>query len=356
MVLEHLFPDDWLEQKLFYAFILAFVYSTVAIIIARLLFAANSGIVSVIIVSLLLMPYLEVLLAEEEEKEEKELTLSIREMYLDNKGTISVYFSLFLGIYVAYMLYTFLLPQFGVEVGRVFGEQLALETNQRGGAFFSGGLFMEIFLNNWWVLLACFLLALVGGDGALFFVAWNASSWGAIFGLRALAAGDAAYGAWLNLLLIVVITLPHLILEGGAYILAAISGGVLSDDVTSKREAMEKFIYWFIGGILLFAVSFFLFRALFGYEVMVNGIPRTVTGILVTMPLVASFLNIVVVVVFLHLLSYVFDDPRHKEVFQYNYYLFLLALALFVLAAFVETIILDHATMLNVIYGAAFGF
>ncbi len=333
MVLEHLFPEDWLERKHRYAFLLAVVYSTVGIIIARLLFAANSGIVSVIFTSLFLMPYLKKLLIKEERGELKERRFSLRELWLDNRQAIQVYGAIFLGIYVTYTLYTFLLPLLGFQVSSVFREQLAFDAGLRGAAF-DTGTFLSIFMNNWWVLLACFLVALIAGDGALFFVAWNASTWGAIFGFRAVMAGSAAYGPFLNLLLIVLITLPHALLEGGAYILAAIAGGVLSDDVGSKRDSMSRFLLWFFAALVLFVILWFFFNALFS-------------------PLLAHLLDIVVVLLLLHLLSFVFEERRHHEVFLYNYRLFLLALLIFILGAIVETLVIGNAAPLQRIYLAA---
>jgi uncharacterized membrane protein SpoIIM required for sporulation len=283
---------------------------------------------------------MEKLLAREERKELKERSFKIHRFFVDNREAIKVYAVLFLGIYVTYTLYSFFLPQLGIQVSSVFREQLALESNLRGGAF-AGQAFLTIFLNNWWVLLACFLVALIAGDGALFFIAWNASSWGTIFGFRALeaAVNGGAYSAWINLAVILVVTAPHVILEAGAYILAAIAGGVLSDDVTSKREAMSKFIYYFIAGLILFVVLHFLFLVVFA-----------------GLPIVAELLDIVAILLILHFLAFVFDDPRHREVFQYNYYLFLLAIALFVAGALVESLVIANVGPLATIYRAAAGF
>ena len=340
MVLEHLFPEDWLERKLRYAFILAVVYSTVAIIVARLLFAANSGIVSVVFASLLLMPYMEKLLEKEERKELKERSFKLHRFFVDNREAIKVYAVLFLGIYLTYTLYSFLLPQLGLPVSSVFREQLALESNLRGGAF-AGQTFLTIFLNNWWVLLACFLVALIAGDGALFFIAWNASSWGTIFGFRALEAAlyGGAYSAWTNLAVILLVTAPHVLLEAGAYILAAIAGGVLSDDIVSKRSAMARFIYYFIAACILFVVLRLLYGVIFA-----------------ALPLAGDLVTIATALLILHFLAYVFDDPRHKEVFQYNYYLFLLAIALFVVGAVVEALVIGNSGPLMRVYVAAMGF
>lgn len=336
MVLEHLFPEDWLEKKLRYAFILAVVYSTVGIIIARLLFGANSGIVAVVFTSLLLLPYLQKLFKKEELSELREKgTFKIYRFFIDNLPAIKVYFTLFFGIYFTFMLYTFLLPMLGMDVGMVFREQLAFEAGLRGGAFMNT-VFWEIFVNNWWVLLACFLLALLAGDGAIFFITWNASTWGAIFGYRAFIAGDAAYGLWINLILLFLITLPHLILEGGAYILAAISGSVISDDVISESGETAWFLMLLIAGI---AVSAILFWILSGLPILAN-----------------VLINILVIFIMLRMIGSSFPDVAHKKVYKYNLYLFGFAIIIFLLGALIETAVLSNSNTLSTIYAAASGY
>jgi hypothetical protein len=340
MVLEHLFPEDWLEKKHIYAFILAVVYSTISLVVARLLFPQNQGIVSIVFVSLLLMPYMKKLLEREEKKELKEKKFTLKHFWLDNKDAIAVYFTLFFGVYFTYLAYSFLLPQFGIDVSGIFREQLALEAGLRGKAF-AFDTFLSIFLNNWWVLLACFMLALITGDGAIFFITWNASSWGTIFGYRALEAAlnGGAFNPWLNLLIIVGITFPHVLIEGGAYILAAISGGVLSDDIVSERGAMFKFILYLFAAVILFFVLFILLQT-----------------ILVNFTVIAGLLQILIVIITLHALGFVFEKKRHMEVFHYNYYLFIVAIVIFLIGAFVETVVLSNSSLLQQVYMAALGW
>lgn len=340
MVLEHLFPEDWLEKKLRYAFIIAFVYSAVAIIGSRLLFAANSGIVAVVFTSLLLIPYMQKLFEKEEMAELREKSgFTVRTFLKDNLPAIKVYAALFLGIYIAFTLYSFFLPLMGFDTGAVFREQLSLEAGLRGNAF-SVGTFFSIFLNNWWVLLACFLLALLTGDGAIFFITWNASTWGAIFGYRALAAAFAGgFGnPFTNLLIIFVITLPHVILEGGAYVLAAISGSIISDDVISESGEVPHFLAYLLGALLTYGLLVFIFGSL-----------------LPGLPIVRGFLHVVVLFGLLYLLGHAFDDPDHKRVYWYNYRLLLIAVLLFLVGALVETFVLSNSSLLAMIYSAALG-
>ncbi|MBN1386668.1 stage II sporulation protein M [Candidatus Woesearchaeota archaeon] len=334
MVLEHLFPEDWLEKKIRYSFILAFVYSSLSIVAARLLFKSNSGIVSIAFTSLLLLPYLEKLFEKEEKIELKEKSFTLRKLFRDNRKTVKVYFSLFFGIYLAYLLFSFILPQLGIDILPIFKEQLRLE-GVTGNLIFTKSLFIQIFLNNWWVLLACFLLSLMTGDGAIFFITWNASTWGTILGYRALAAGLAGYhDPWTNLLIIVVFTLPHLVLEGGAYILAAISGSVISDDIISKSQEIRKFLMVAAGAGIGYFFLFILIRQMF-------------SGIF------AGFLNIALMLFIIHSLNMIFDDKKHKEVFVYNYYLLVIAILIFMLGALVETFVLGNIGALTKVYAAS---
>jgi uncharacterized membrane protein SpoIIM required for sporulation len=334
VVFEHLFPERLLERKEWTAFFLAFIYATLSIIIARLLFPANSGIVSVVFVSIFLIPYFETILKREERQEKREKK-GIFRLFKDNADAIRTYFFLFFGIYLAYMTYALLAPVLGFPVDAVFREQLSLES-VRGGAVFSSSTFFSILMNNWWVLLACFLIALIAGDGAIFFIAWNASTWGTIFGYRALMAsmhtGESVL--WV-LLLLVLITLPHVILEGGAYILAALAGGVISDEIIEKSEELREFVLYFIGAVLLYGLYYMIIYGRF-------------SAMIETVLLIGGAL------VMPHLMQFIFSGVQ-KKVFRYNFYLFACAIGVFILGAAVETLVLYNVTPLQHIYFAALG-
>jgi hypothetical protein len=336
VVFEHLFPEELLERKEWTAFILAIIYSTISIIIARLIFPANSGIVSIIFLSIFLLPYFDDILKREEIQERKEKQQSFWRLFSDNADAIRTYFFLFMGIYLAYMAYSFLAPALGYDTGVVFREQLGLE-GVRGGATFGFGTFFDILFNNWWVLLACFLIALVAGDGAVFFVAWNASVWGTIFGFRAIEASmHSPMSAVVALLTIVIITLPHVLLEGGAYILAAIAGGIISDEIVEKTDEVRKFVLYFICAVLVFIIFYMVLKVLAA---------GTMLGIL----------TILVALAILYCMHFIFDDRGEGAIFRYNFYLFCLAIGIFILGAVVETLVLYNSTLLTRVYMAALG-
>ncbi|MFP4524720.1 MAG: hypothetical protein ACLFO2_05455 [Candidatus Woesearchaeota archaeon] len=338
MVLEHLFPENWLENKTGYAFLLGAVYSVIGIVTARLLFGANSGLASVMFVSILLIPSLRKLFEREERREERERRFSLKHLYKDNKHLVHAYGGMFLGVFIAYFALAFFGLAFGWDVNALFREQVFLDPAISGRATFSLGAFISILMNNWWVLLACFLLSLISGNGATFFIVWNASAWGVIFGLRSVAAGAMLGESTLLVgLLMLAITLPHIILEGGAYILAGIAGALISDDVISDAKDLSKFV-----AALAVAIGvFWLLNKAF--SMVLDG------GMLLAV-------NVTLALGFLYLLKHVFPDKRHKEVFIYNYWLFIIALGVFAVGALVETGVLSWSGLLNEYYFAAAQF
>lgn len=340
MVLEHLFPENWLEKKVGYAFLIAVIYSTVGIIAARLLFGANSGIVSVIFTSLLILPYLQKMFSKEEREEEGEKKISLLNpkswwAFAKRNQAIRVYLAIFIGIYLTYALYSFILPQLGLNTFNIFKEQLFVDPALRGRAF-DIGTFISILANNWWVLLACFLLAIISGNGAIFFITWNASSWGAIFGYRALTAGlYSGESALLYLFLVILITLPHLLLEGGAYILSAISGSIISNEIIKEKSDIRNFLMFLIIGAGVIIISRFFYKYFFGFNNMAW----------------FGLISIILISALILMVGKLFQQKKLKKVFLNNYKLFLIAIIIFIIGALVETLVLKHCDVLNKIYG-----
>jgi uncharacterized membrane protein SpoIIM required for sporulation len=277
MVLEHLFPEKWLEKRNYYGFLLGAGYSIIGILLAGLLFPSDPALVAVAFTALLLLPELYKMFSIEERIEEKEKSFSFKELFKDNKDFIKVYLFVMLGIFVIYSIAAIVLPSF--QVNQLFREQLEMRGasgGASGGAYFSSGLFLELLLNNWWVLFACFIVSLLTGDGAIFLLTWNASMWGTIFGVTARNAALHSQGnPFVYLVIVLLIVFPHAFLELLAYTLAAISGGVISKDVL-----LEKF-----------------------------------------------------------------ESKRFNEVFQYNFWLFVIAVVVLIIGALVETWVLGNVTI-----------
>lgn len=271
MVLEHLFPENWLEKKSGYAFLLGAGYSIIAIVIASILFPADPALVAVAFTALLLLPELYKMFSIEERLEDKEKKFSFKNLYKDNKNFVKVYLFISLGIFLVYAIGALVLPSF--QVNDLFREQLEMR-GASGGAIFTDSLFWGILINNWWVLIACFLISLLTGDGAIFLITWNASMWGTIFGVTARnAAHYSNANPFFNLLLVLVIVLPHAFLEILSYILAAISGGVISKDVLLEKFESTRFnrVFNYNVWILIMAVAI-LFLGAFVETFVLNNV------------------------------------------------------------------------------------
>ncbi len=265
MVLEHLFPEQWLEKKGVYALILGAGYSLIGIILAKILFPKDPALVAVAITAILMLPELYKMFSLEEKKEEQEKRFSVKELFKDNKDFVKTYLLLAAGIFIVYAIAASVLPSFQVNTlfqqqlemrgatGKMIQEPSGLSSGMASIFSLNGGLFWMILKNNWWVLFACFFVSLLTGDGAIFLITWNASLWGTIFGVTARnAALYANVPIMYYLLLVLLIVLPHAFLEILSYILGAISGGVISKDVILEKFESARFNRVFMYNFMLF--------------------------------------------------------------------------------------------------------
>ena len=253
MVLEQVFKVQWLEKRPRYAFVLGFVYALIGILSARLIFKSNTGMMAVAFISILLIPSLNKLLSDEENIEIREKKLSLRLLFKDHRDIFEIYLLMFLGIFVAFSVLSFLFPL--DIINRLFAPQLAV-ANLSGGAILNAEL-MSILLNNLIVLIACCILSLVYGAGSVLFLTWNASAWGAVIGFSAKLAvvqTDVSPFVFFGLFMLPII--PHLITEAASYIGAAIVGGVLSKAVLREKIFSEKFHHITTDSMLIGAFAF----------------------------------------------------------------------------------------------------
>jgi uncharacterized membrane protein SpoIIM required for sporulation len=243
MVLEHLFPEEWLERKSYYAFFLGAGYSILGIILARFLFAADPALPAVAFTSLLLLPELYKMFSIEEKQQSREKAWGLRAFWRDNGDFYRVFLFLFLGILLVYSVGALVLDSFSVNT--LFREQMELRGpgfSAAGMATSGDGLFLRLLENNFWVLVACFVVALLAGDGAIFLIVWNASVWGTIFGVTARNAAFFSHSAPLKFFVIILFTvLPHVLLEASSYILAAIAGGLISKGAIKEGINGKRF-------------------------------------------------------------------------------------------------------------------
>jgi uncharacterized membrane protein SpoIIM required for sporulation len=263
MVLEQLYDVEWLKEKPFYGFVLGLAYAMFGIGTAILIFPNDPALIAVAITSLLLMPSLYKISKLEEKIEGEELSFSIKRFYYDNKDFFKIYIAVFFGILVAFSVMSMMLPT--LATNHLFREQLdvlkgsALIDSQNlitGNAHFNAGLFRDLINNNLRVMLLCFALSLVIGNGAIFLITWNASVWGTIFGnLAKTAALGAEKNPYIYFALIIISVLPHMILEISSYIFATISGSIVSQGIVKERAFSSKLANIIIYNVVLLLVA-----------------------------------------------------------------------------------------------------
>ncbi len=277
------------------------------------------------------------LLEQEELLEEKEKKFFFSHLFTDNWPLVKTYLGIFTGVFFTYLLAAIILPQIGLNTTQILREQLFLDPVISGRATFDLATFSGILLNNWLVLLVTFLLAVLVGDGAIFFVAWNASAWGAIFGTRALLASTIMEPTALVLAAtLLVFVIWHSFIEGLAYIVAAISGAIISQDAVRKEPQSKElpvFLTYLFGATILYVLL----------SSVSSGFPSFIRFIFL----------VGVVIALLYGLSYAFHIATHRRVFMYNYWLFIVAIAIFILGVLVETIVLSSSTTVSQIYLSA---
>ena len=222
MVLENIFPKEWVRNKAIVALFLGWAYAVIGIVIAKLIFPADPSLVAVAITSILLIPSLQKLYDIEFKALKAEKSFSFKRLYMSNKDATRVYLGLFLGMFLIYLTAAVVLPS--LQVNSLFKVQLNLR-GAAGTLDFNPSLFFDILGNNWWVLIATFLISLLIADGGIFMITWNASVWGTIFGITAkCAAAVSGQSALYVFSLVFLIIFPHMVIEALSYILAAIAG------------------------------------------------------------------------------------------------------------------------------------
>jgi uncharacterized membrane protein SpoIIM required for sporulation len=199
---------------------------------------------------MLLIPSLNKILAIEEIQDTRSKKFTIKQIFKDHSDVLEVYLMLFLGIFVAYALFSIKFPN--LLVSGLFDNQLriiGITGNAASGITFDG-----ILLNNLRVLGIFLILSLVFGAGSILFLAWNASVWGVVFGYVA-TWSENSFNALVNILIRI---MPHMLCEASAYFFAIVAGGIMSQAVLREKMGSKKFNYVLKDGMVFMIVSLIL--------------------------------------------------------------------------------------------------
>lgn len=258
MVLEAIMSVKDAIRKPWHVLLFSAAISVIALVVSFIFHTANSGLLTVFLITIISAPFMLGLLRYEEKKEEGRIKNAgllqrmnpVAAFYRQGQ-TFLVYSAFFVGITLAMLLIFFFLPS--DFVNGVFNDQI----DQIGkissiiGAATSQTGFGQILANNLIVMATAFIFALLFGLGAVFILTWNASVLAAAIGIVAKGSGLPAALAQF---------LPHGIFEIAGYVIAGIAGGIISAAV-SKRG--KRGITPVVGDMLVLMVlsAFLIFLA-----------------------------------------------------------------------------------------------
>ncbi len=225
MVLEWFLRAKTDRKHPFSIFLFTFFVSLIAMFISYFIFKDNLGIFSIVIISLVLVTFINSMIFLEEKETEMEINKTFWERHGD---IISAFASMFVGMTLAMSLAYIILPEEIVQ--KMFNEQIR-EINIIQGKFTFSNQFLEIVTNNISVLTLSFLLSFLIGTGAILILSWNASVLAAAIGMIAKSLGGLH-----GLPLAILTFLPHGIFEITAYFIGAIGGGLISAAIARKNS------------------------------------------------------------------------------------------------------------------------
>ncbi len=250
MVLEWLLEAKRDRKHPLNIFIFAVITSVISIFISYSVFKESTGLFTVVIISLVTVPFINRMLFYEEV--ETEMTGEKEGLWDRHGDVIAAFAALFLGMVVAMSISYVILPENVAKT--VFDEQIKEIKNIQSrivGKFLTTNTFIDIFTNNMSVLLLSFLLSFVIGTGAILILAWNASVLSAAIGTIANSQGGLS-GIPVGILTF----MPHGTFELTGYFVGAIAGGLISTAVWRRNS--PKFSYIIKDSLKLLTVAVIL--------------------------------------------------------------------------------------------------
>jgi hypothetical protein len=250
MVFEKLYSAEFLHDHPWYGFLLGVGYTVLGLFIALMIWPNDPAVIAIGIISLFLIPSLSELTDSAEITSRKQPTFKgfMQEVFPHAK----VYAAMFFGIFFTFAFFAIMLPK--LAAGHLFKIQLDIIAGK--AVTFSLPLWWDLFTWNLQVLGLCFLLSLIAGNGAIVFIAWNASVWGTIFGnLAKTAALASTANPFILFLLIILSVFPHTFLEGLSYMLSTIAGTTLSDGMVKERFMSKGMQLVFKYNLILLAIA-----------------------------------------------------------------------------------------------------
>ncbi len=217
-------------------FIVAIIFSFVAVGFAVQLFPAQASVFSVALITIMFVPLFQKLFEIEEKKDYK----LHKDLLKRHKDLFFVFGSFFLGIVVAlsfiYVFFPSTRTAFAMQESWYKANGREIIT---ANAAAQDAAFWSFFTNNSQVMLMMFLLSVIFGGGAIFILAWNASVIAVYVGfvinsfIRVGVSPELAYilGVPAGVGSIALHGIPEIL----AYFVAALAGGMLSVGIIREK-------------------------------------------------------------------------------------------------------------------------
>lgn len=233
---ESILSLEEVEEKPWLMFVWAVVLASIAVLISaqisyRIPMGGQwfnlSGLFAVLFVIIPSAYYITLMIKREERMEEVAIRKFHRSSFWDKHGNyIMILLFFFAGLTVAFSVWAYALP------GDFFQVQSSKINQIQGvsGALAHGdfGSFTRILNNNLQVTAFAFMFSLFFGAGAVFIITWNASILGVY--ISQLSRNILEIPWW------GMFFLPHGIPEIGGYLLAGLSGGIISAAILRKND------------------------------------------------------------------------------------------------------------------------
>ncbi len=244
MVLESIVSVRTAERKPWEMLPIGFTYVGVASLLSLWLFPAQASVASVLFVVVAGLPLMLGIFQFEEFKSKTRVSV--------HKHLWPFFIFLFVGMVAGYVALNLLLPQMQTQQ-LFFAQQNAIEY-ATGNAVGVGLDFQNILANNLKVLIVAAILSVLYGAGAIFILAWNASTIAAAIGA---AATNSLAGGLVHYLL-------HGIPEIGSYFLGGLAGGIISFAIIRHDYKTKKFkkVLWNAADLMIAAVILLVVAAI----------------------------------------------------------------------------------------------
>lgn len=209
------------EHEPIFTLIMGFFYAILSFLLAIWVFPGNSSLPMIFLatISCLYLTQKALLIEEKKEKDSKEEKIILR----SHKNILSLFFFLFLGFLLAYVVITITFPEHYVNEGFNLQKETLNQISGLTGKSISPNEALNLIIrNNLRVLIFSLIFSIFYGAGAIFILIWNSSIMGFVIGNTIKASLNISYTPAIFLKYLI-----HGLPEMISYFIAALAGGIL---------------------------------------------------------------------------------------------------------------------------------